>query len=142
MVRYALQLTLLAIAVLYAWRRGGPPEKAVAFILVAMALSGALYNAMFGVQDHQSIDWGNLMIDSSAFVALAAVALREERLWTILAASAQLISLLSHLLRALHMDMGPLIYAVMSRAPSYLLIALLLLGTALQHRRLRQSATS
>ena len=139
MVRYALQLTLLTVAVLYAWRRGGPPEKAVALILIAMALGGALCNAVFGLQDHESIDWGTLIIDTSAFVALAAIALGEGRLWTILAASAQLVSLLSHLLRALHADMGPLIYAIIIRAPSYLILALLLLGTALHHHRSRQS---
>lgn len=135
MLRYTLQLAILAIAVLYAWQRGGSHERAVAATLAAMAVSDPIYHALFGYRTLQTIDPGHLVIDLGAFTALALVALREGRLWTIFAASAQLISLLSHVLRLLHVDMGPMIYAILTRAPSYLLLTLLLTGTLLQHRR-------
>lgn len=135
MLRYTLQLAILAAAVLYAWQRGGSHERSVAAILVAMAISDPIYHAVFGFRTLQTIDLGHLVIDLAAFTALTLVALREGRCWTLLAASAQLISLLSHLLRVLHVDMGPLIYAILTRAPSYMLLALLLTGTLLQHWR-------
>lgn len=138
MLRYTLQLAILAAAVLYTWQRGGSHERSVAAILVVMTISDPIYHAVFGFRTLQTIDLGHLFIDLAAFTALTLVALREGRFWTLLAASAQLISLLSHLLRVLHVEMGPLIYAVLTRAPSYVLLALLLTGTLLQHRRSRR----
>lgn len=136
MVRYSIQMILLAVVALYAVKKGGGPEHGIAAILVTMSLADPLYHSAFGLTSQlETVDLGHLIIDLTAFVGILFIALRANRLWTLLAASTQLLSLMSHLLRVLNFDMNGLIYAIITRAPSYLLIALLALGTYAQSRR-------
>ncbi|WP_202391230.1 hypothetical protein [Allopontixanthobacter sediminis] len=136
MVRYALQMSLLAIVALYAWKKGGAPERGVAVTLVAMSVADPFYHVAFGkAAQLETIDLGHLIIDLAAFYSILTIALRANRLWILLAASAQLLSLMSHLVRVLSLDMWGWTYAVLTRAPSYLLIILLAIGTLLHSRR-------
>ena len=136
MVRYAIQMSLLAIVALYAWKKGGVPERGVAVILLSMSLADPVYHAVLGTAAQmEAIDFGHLIIDLAAFSGILFIALRANRIWTLLAASAQLLSLMSHLVRVMSVEMWEWSYAIMARAPSYLLIILLAIGTLLHSRR-------
>lgn len=136
MLRYTIQMSLLAIVALYAWRKGGKPEKIVALILVGMPLIDFLYHSSFRAPLRMgNADLGHCMIDLAAFLGISIVALRANRLWTLVAASTQLLSLMSHLVRLLSLEIWDWSYAIMARAPSYLLILLLAIGTMLHSKR-------
>jgi hypothetical protein len=136
MVRYAIQMSLLAIAALYAWRKGGRPERLVASILLGMPIVDFFYHLAFNdLLEFARIDFGHLIIDLAAFLGITTIALRADRLWILLAASTQLLSLMSHPVRFLSLELWDWSYALMARAPSYLLIILLMAGTYLHAKR-------
>jgi hypothetical protein len=135
-IRYLFALALLAAAVLCAWRWGGGPERAVAAVLVGMAVVDPLAHAMMGTLGaYDAVNTIHFLIDAAALAALVAIALKADRLWTLWAASAQLLMALSHVLRILAIPMEERVYAAISRAPSYVLIALLITGVLLHKRR-------
>ena len=136
MLRFAIQMILLAAVVFYAWRKGGDPEKWVAATMIAMVVADRIYHLSVGPYGNVAITnaW-HFLLDIVAFLALFAIAMKVDRLWTLLATSAQLISVMSHVLRYMSIQMDELVYAIMYRVPFYLLIALLALGTWRHQRR-------
>ena len=133
---YLMQLVLLALTIAYAWRRGGQPERAAAAAIASMYVLDPIYHAIWGqVTAYDQINVGHFVIDTIAWMAMATIALRANRWWTIWLASTQTISVLAHLLRGATSAMHPWVYAAMGRGPSWLEIALLFVGTTLYQRR-------
>ena len=139
---YAVQMALLILGIIYAWLRGGSPERAVATVIPSIAVLDLAYHTLWGnVTIYDRINAGHLVIDLLALIAMVAIALRANRLWTIWAASAQTIAVLAHFLRVIAPGMHPWVYAAMDRGPSWLEIALLFIGTAIfQYRQRGKSA--
>ena len=136
MLRFAIQMILLAVIVIYAWRKGGNPERWVAAILLTMVIVDRFYHLVVGPYGHlTTTNLWHFLIDTVALASFGVIALKADRLWTLLAASAQLISVMSHVLRYLSVEMNELVYAIMYRVPFYLLIALLGLGNWRHCRR-------
>ena len=133
---YLVQLAFLFLAIASAWRWGGGPERAAAAAIASMYVLDPIYHAIWGqVTTYDQINSGHLIIDTIAWIAMVAIALRANRWWTLWLAAAQTISVLSHFLRGATSAMYPWVYAAMGRGPSWLEIGLLFVGTALHHRR-------
>lgn len=136
MARFVLQVALLLFVVLYAWTKGGRPERHVSFILFAMLVATIGRAAVVGQwTDYEGIPWFRVGLDILAFILLVGVALRADRWWPLWVASAQLLSVLAHLLRVVDARLPPLAYAVMERWPYMIAILLTGLGTYLHARR-------
>ena len=141
MTRYLLQITAIVLVSIYAWRKGGKPERIGAGILCSLAAADPLYHAISPVEStYVTTDGWHLALDSAALVAAIALALRSDRFWPLWFAAMQLISTAAHLLRALDYTMDPLAYAIMTRGPSYPMILCLLVGVANYHLRSRRIA--
>ena len=114
----------------------GVSPMAVAAVFVGTAAVDPLAHAVMGTLGaYNAVNTVHFLIDLAALAALVAIALKADRLWTLWAASAQLLMALSHVLRMLAIPMEERVYAAISRAPSYILIALLVIGTLLHKRR-------
>ncbi len=138
MTRYLAQIGFLAFAAIYAWRKGAEPERATAAALILMAALDPPYHWLIAGGGHyRQIDIGHLAIDAIALGMTGWIALKANRWWTLWVASAQVIAVLSHFLRLMSAQIDPLVYAILIRAPSYLQIALLVVGTWLHSRRVR-----
>jgi hypothetical protein len=131
-VRYQLQIALLLIAVLYAWRKGGTDERLGAAVMVSMFAATDAYRALIaGPGRYESADFGFFAIDAAILLALLGLSLFSNRWWTLWMAAAQLIALLAHVVRLVDSTYAPFAYAVMMRAPSWLELVILICGTAL-----------
>lgn len=136
MTRYLIQLALMILAVAFAWRKGGAPERAAAMVIASMYVLDPLYHAIWGnVTLYDDLNVGHLAIDLMVLAGTATIALRARRIWTLWLVSVQLVALIAHGLRWMSATVDPLVYALMTRFPSYLQIALLILGTELHRRR-------
>jgi hypothetical protein len=142
MIRFTLQVVLLVSIFVAAWRVGGKPEKYMASIYLSMlvvALAGAALLDDFGAGLQQSQNY-RFLLDLAALVAVATVALRYDRWWTLWVGSAQLIAVIAHVLKLTGLSIDPLVYGVMERWPTWIAIALTGLGTWLHHRRSTRAA--
>jgi len=140
MLRIALFLALLFLATLYALRKGGGPERAMAIILLAMLAADQLLHR-FVPPSFTTLDQGHLAIDLVAAAATMAVALAAHRFWPMPAAVLQMLPLLAHISRAADMSVHPVVYLTMQVAASWLLPPLLALATWRHRRRLLAGAS-
>jgi hypothetical protein len=129
MLRFILALVLLAAAALYAFRRGGTPEKQVATILVGIQLTDMAYHWLGGESIYDNVDTFHAFNDGWALLALVAVALTANRFWPLWVAALQVIASFSHYARMVDLSVPPMAYAVMIRVPLWGQIFVLLLGT-------------
>lgn len=137
MIRFFVQVLFVILVFAAAWRVGGKPEKHVATIYVSMLvmdLLGAILLDDFGAGLRQSQNY-RLLLDISALIAVAIVALRYDRWWTLWVGSVQLIAVVAHVLKSTGLSIHPLVYGVMERWPTWVAIALTGLGTWLHCRR-------
>jgi hypothetical protein len=140
MVRFLAQVLLICIVFIAAWRNGGKPERYVASIYMAMLVASsanALLGDVGGDDDYQGLHTLRFALDLAALAAVALVALRYDRWWTLWVGSVQFIAVMAHLLRASGMQLPPLAYAVMERWPVWMAVIITGLGTYLYHRRSR-----
>jgi hypothetical protein len=138
----SIQVAILAMVTLAAIKWGGWPERAGAFAFIVMDLIDWYYHWLIsGPGTYRSIDIGHLIVDSYMMVAMLALALEADRQWTLWAAAAQVVALMSHPIRLLSGAVDTVAYAIMIRAPSWVQLALIVVGTiAHAHRcRLRSS---
>jgi hypothetical protein len=142
MIRFFVQVLFVILVFAAAWRVGGKPEKHVATIYVSMLvmdLLGAILLDDFGAGLRQSQNY-RLLLDISALIAVAIVAVRYDRWWTLWVGSVQLIAVVAHVLKSTGLSIHPLVYGVMERWPTWVAIALTGLGTWLHCRRSSRTA--
>ena len=143
MVRYLFQVVLLLAVAAYAWRRGGWPERTAAVALVVVASVDRAYHALVDAPQFRELDIWHMSLDLALLSVTVGLALRAPRVWVLWLASLQMISALGHFLHLLQVAMPPLVYGIMTVAPSYLQILLLAIGTYLNDRlRLNSPTTS
>lgn len=135
MLRITIFVTLLLLALAYTLRKGGGPERAVAAILILMALADQALH-LFVPVEFLAVDTGHLMIDLAAAAATMAVALTAYRFWPMIAAVLQCLPLLAHTTRAIDIGLHPVAYLTMQVAASWLLPPLLVAATWQHQRRL------
>lgn len=135
MLRIAIFVTLLLMALGYALRKGGGPEKAIAAILISMLIADQALHLFVPVQ-YLAVDTGHLLIDASAAIATLVIAITAHRFWPMIAAVLQCLPLLAHSTRAIDLDLHPAAYLTMQVAASWLLPPLLIAATWRHQRRL------
>ncbi len=137
-------LPLIATLALILWN-GGQVEK---FCALAYASQFPLL-AGFHLVNGQSADEmsltrfqpGLFLIDWAQLVLFLLIALRANRLYPLVIAAAQIITVVAHLLRLGVIDMHPRTYAVLIIAPDIVQIAALMAGTAWHAHRLGRIGT-
>ena len=129
MLRYAIQVGLLAAVAILAWRRGGQPERQAATVLVAMLLINAAYLVFDGGADYVDVGTFHVFNDGWALAAILAIALTADRFWTLWLAALQVIAALAHFVRMADVTVHPMVYAIMIRAPYWCQIGVLAWGT-------------
>jgi len=133
-VRASSYLGLLAGAAVYAWRRGGGPERAVAIVLLADVLLDPLLH-LFLAKRFTTVDPTHLVLGIAYLIAFVSIALKANRLWTLWLCAFHGLSVLSHVTKALDLGIHPVIYAVMQVIWSYVMLGLLIFGTRNHQRR-------
>ena len=138
--RFLVQVCLLALVSLFAWRRGGGPEKAAAVALLASLAIDQTYHALVAAPLYRQLDLWHMSLDVAMLAVMVGLALRSPRVWLLWMASLQTISALGHVLHVIELAMPVVVYWAMITAPSWLQILLLAAGTYLndQRRQVRQ----
>lgn len=140
MVRIAIFHLFLLAALVYALRKGGGPERAMALILIAMSASDLVLH-QFVPPRFTSLDSGHLAIDIAAAAATFLLAVTAYRFWPMMAAALQFLPLLAHLSRAVNVEIQPAAYLTMQVGPSWLLPPLLALATWRHQGRVRTNGS-
>lgn len=140
MLRIAFFVTILLVALAYAMRKGGGPERAMAAVLLAMLVTDQALHLFVPVQ-YLAVDTGHLLIDLAAAAATLAIALMAHRFWPMIAAALQFLPLLAHSTRAIEMDLHSAAYLTMQVAGSWPLAPLLVVATWRHQRRLARNGS-
>lgn len=142
MVRFIIFLLLLAAATLYAFRRGGTPEKQVAATLVVIELLDMAYHGLGARSHYLTVDAFHAFNDFWPLVVLLAVALTADRFWPLWVAALQVIAAFAHYGRAVDLSVPAMAYSIMIRVPIWLQTSVLLFGTWNYARRREQRPAS
>lgn len=140
MLRIAIFHILLLAALVYALRKGGGPERAMALILIAMFVSDLSLH-QFVPPRFTSVDSGHLAIDIMAAAATLLLALMAHRFWPLIAAALQFLPILAHLTRLTEIAIQPIAYQTMQVGPSWLLAPLLAVATWRHQERVRTNGS-
>lgn len=140
MIRIAIFHLLLLTALVYALRKGGGPERAMALIIIAMSASDLLLHQVVPPR-FTSLDAGHLAIDLFAAAATMVLALTAHRFWPMAAAVLQLLPLLAHFSKAVSVSVHPVAYLTMQVGASWLLPPLLVLATWRHRGRIRTTGS-
>lgn len=132
----AIFLVLLVICSAYAWRRGGAPERAAAFVLIVATLL-TIVVASSPLVLFQSLETGIFVVDVAAFLALGAIGLFAARSWPMLMAALQLVTIFAHVAAFMNVTL-PWAYAFMLSVWSYPMLLLLVIGSWRHARRVRR----
>lgn len=136
-MRNAIFLALLLAAVVYAIRRGGGPEKAMAGIAALMvSLDWLLHLAV--PPEFASLDVGHLAIDIFGASVTFLLAMVAHRFWPLPMAALHYLPLLAHSSRTVDVAIDPVAYLTMQVASSWPVPLLLILATWRHQRRIRQ----
>jgi hypothetical protein len=136
-MRVTFFIILLLLVAFYAFKRGDKPEHIAAAIFISMLIfDAALHMFLDGIDvDANKI---HLFIDIIMWISLVALALKANRLWTLLVAALQTVSLSSHAVRIFNLDLHPQAYGFIQVAGFYPMLLILAIGTwRHQQRRIR-----
>lgn len=133
-----LSRLLLAIAVLFALRKGDEPEKLVAMIMVAEVPLDLGNHAAYGYPSWFAVNPGHFVIDLWVLITMTWVALRANRGWPLWVCAMQVIVVTAHLGKLFEIDEARRSYWLMSQAPGLAQLVTLILGTNAHVQRLRR----
>lgn len=125
--------SLLAVA-FAAHRWGEWPERAVAALYVGSAVATALLRPTITLR-YQNVEVAVFLIDVCLFCGLAVVALRADRWWPLCATALQVMTLLSHVGKAVNPHLWRYGYQLMAVWAAWPMVGLLALGIWRCHRR-------
>lgn len=126
-------IVLLAVT-LYAFLRGRIDERSAAAICVAATVASVAVNSPYGDR-YESVELGVLAVDFLAFSGFTWIALRSDRFWPLWVAGLQLTTLMSHLMKAVNLDLIPYVYAASARFWVYPIFLAIVIGTWRSHQR-------
>lgn len=127
----------LVLSCLYAFSRGGAPEKIGAAIMIAATILTALA-ASSTRPGFDVMEAGILLVDAGMFIAFLALALRARRFWPLWMTGLQAVQVAGHAARLVDPEMLPWVYAVAQGFWSYPMMALLAVGTWRHQLRLKR----
>ena len=131
-------LLIMLVAMGYAWRCGGRPERTGAVILGIMLTVTALGHA-FVPLIYMTVDPIGLAVDLIGLVGFSWLGLVSRRLWPLWAGSLQLLSTGAHFVRALHIPVRAPVYYWMKSLPTVAVVLLLIFGTWAYTKREKKS---
>jgi len=134
-------LTALAIfgaTTAYALRRGGPPEKIAAEIIIVWILGDVAYHQMLGPASFTEVDPVHLVLDGAELAAITWLALGANRLWPLWAAAAQLITVSGHIAVMVETVGVRRAYWALRELPGYVQLLALACGAVFHARRVRR----
>lgn len=123
-----LILSLFLGTAAFAWFTGDGPERCGALVLVATCALGLLRMSTVGLETSH-VDMFGFLSDIAVLAAQVSIALFAWRIWPIWAASLQLLAVVAHVVRALQIEIHPVVYELMRAAPTYTIWLVLLAGT-------------
>lgn len=139
-MRIAAFLILMLVAIGYSLRRGGGPERAMAWIAATMIASDQALHLLVP-PEYASLDLGHLAIDLFGAASTMLLALIAFRFWPMIMAALHILPLLGHLSRYFDMALHPVAYLTMQVATSWLVAPLLIIATWRHQQRLRQNGS-
>jgi uncharacterized membrane protein len=115
------------------------PEKLMAGLMLVTAVLSRTYFTLVGENPQlSSINLGYLAIDVLMAVAMIAIAVRANRMYTLWMAGFQIIALMAHFARGMTDAISPIAYLIMYVGPSYFQIIILAFGIWFHHRRVKR----
>lgn len=134
MAHYQIFWVILLATCGYALWRGNRYEQMAAMIcigasVISVALRAPLHERYLGVE------LGDLGVDTFVLLAFVAIALRSDRFWPLWVAGLQLTISMSHLFKAIDLDLMPRAYAAAERFWSYPTLIIIAVGAYRAHRR-------
>src|SRR3546814_11889565 len=105
-MRVAAFFLLLLVALGYAARRGGGPERVMAGVAIVMVASDPILHR-FVPLGYASLDFGHLVIDGFGATSTLSLALIAHRFWPLIAAALPLLTLIAPLTRASDLSIHP-----------------------------------
>lgn len=137
--RLVFQLVCFAALVIWAWRKGGGPERASTGTMLAMMLIDRLYHLLIDPTIQlDTVDTWHFTLDLMVLTALVPIALWANRFYPMFLAALQLISLNGHFAREAFDQVTPLAYIIMVVGPSYAQLVTLTVGLWLHVRRVER----
>ena len=112
----------------YALMRGRADEQVAAVVCVVATIATVLVNSPL-TRRFTGVEFGVLVVDLMTLAAFIAIALRTKRFWPLWVAGLQLTSTFAHVLKAIHFDLLPQVYAAAERFWVYPIFLLIILGT-------------
>lgn len=120
-----------AVTCVYAWRRGGQPERVTA----AMTATAIVATLVVPRADFSRVVDQLLLIDGALLLGLTAVALAADRFWPLYFAALQLLTVALHGVRAYDPAILPAVYARLGGELAYPTLVILAIGTWRHVRR-------
>jgi hypothetical protein len=120
---------------IYALWRGGSPER-VAAGTFAFGLAATILAASSPSVRWSNIELGVFAADAAMLLVFFYLLLRANRLWPILMTALQAIQVSSHFVRGIDPNLNPFAYWLTSSLWGYLMMVVLIVGTAMHRRRL------
>jgi hypothetical protein len=127
-LRIALIISVVIIATMIAYRRGGPPERFAALVIAGWVLVDAFYHLVFGPSGFDVVDPAHIVLDGAELAAIMWLALSANRLWPLFAAAAQLICVTGHVAVLIEPDGMRKAYWAMTQLPQYIQLTALICG--------------
>jgi hypothetical protein len=134
MAHYQIFWTILALTCGYALWRGNRYEQFAALICIAASVISVVLRAPLH-ERYMGIELGDLSVDTAVLLAFVAIALRSDRFWPLWVAGLQLTISMSHLFKAIDLDLMPRAYAAAERFWSYPTLLIIAIGAWRAHRR-------
>jgi hypothetical protein len=136
MTRVLVFAAVLLGTCLYAFRRGGAPERCVASLLLAAAIASYLLPHVRGYT-YFHVEWQRVAVDTLLLGGLVAVSLAADRFWPLYLTAFHALTVMTHGVRAYDPAVLPIVYTRVAAWLAYPGLLLLVIGVARHQRRLR-----
>jgi len=134
---HAITFGLLQIlATVYAFARGQWPERLAAVAMIAALVAGWCIPYERG-QSYQHLELARLATDVALFAAFYVIGLWAHRFWPLWMSALQLLNVEVHGISLFGRDFLPMAYHHLIEWISYLMLAILIIGTRRHDRRTR-----
>lgn len=110
--------------------------------MVGALLADRLFHALLRGSIYHEVDVWHLLLDGAMLAGIIALALSANRKWPMWLAALQVIATMSHALRAIDTEMLNIVYPVLSRAPFYPQLGVLIIACLLANRTRRARGVS
>ena len=118
MPHYLIFWTMLILSCGYALWRGNKYERLAGLICISASVVSYLAHAPVHLR-YLGVEASDLIVDMAVLLAFVGIALRSDRFWPLWVAGLQLTISMSHLLKAIDLDLMPRAYAAAERFWSY-----------------------